>query len=135
MSVQSQRIADSGHFQPSVAVIDDDASVADAIAAVIDSQGWQSRVYLRGEDFLADLDADDPPDCVLIDLYMPDISGVDVLWRLADLEAAIPAIVLTAKPEGPLSEQAMLAGALEVISKPVRPERLLQRIKEAVGET
>ena len=133
-SIQLRQTADFGRTRPHVAVIDDDPSVADAMAAIIDSQGWRSTVYLRGEDFLEDLDTEDPPDCALLDLYMPGISGVDVLWRLADRETAIPVIALTARPEGPLSAPAIEAGAFALMTKPVRPEKLLSRITEVMGE-
>jgi len=126
--------ADAGPMRPCVVVVDDDASVADAISAVIESQGWHAKVYATGEDFLEDLDLDHPPDCVLLDLYLPGLTGVDVLWSLTDREAGIPVIVLTARPEGPLSVPAIQAGALEVMTKPVRSEVLLERVQDALGE-
>lgn len=133
-AIQQNQFAEPGPVRPFVAVIDDDAAVADAISAVIESQGWRPKVYASGEDFLDDLDLDHPPDCILLDLYLHGMSGVDVLWSLTDREAAVPVIVLTARPEGPLSAPAIQAGAIEVMTKPVRPEVLLDRIQDAMGE-
>lgn len=133
-AIQPNNISESGRPQPFVVVIDDDHDVADAMSSIIESQGWHAKVYSSGERFLDELDLDHPPDCILLDLYLDGITGVDVLWSLTDLEAAIPVIVLTARPDGPLSAPAIQAGAIEVMAKPVPPEVLLDRIQSAIGE-
>ena len=100
-----------------IAIIEDDLAVADATA----------------ESFISTLDDADAPGCIILDLHLPGMSGVDVLHTLSDRNQSIPAIVLTAHPDGPLTMPAFKAGIVALYTKPISSEVLIGSIKRAIG--
>ncbi|HJP05736.1 MAG TPA: response regulator [Gammaproteobacteria bacterium] len=116
-----------------IAIIEDDLAVADAIAATIGANGWVPMVYATAESFISTLDDADAPGCIILDLHLPGMSGVDVLHTLSDRNQSIPAIVLTAHPDGPLTMPAFKAGIVALYTKPISSEVLIGSIKRAIG--
>jgi len=118
---------------PRIVVIDDDDSVSEPIRMLIELQGWEAKSYHSCESFLADFDTDDPPSCMILDLYFPRMTGVDLQWSLVEKGITIPTIVLTARPDGSLALSSVEAGALEVITKPVAGDQLIEKIEAALN--
>ena len=114
-----------------LAIIDDDPAVVRAIGRLLRAAGYRVMTYPSGEDFLSSLPKA-RPDCVVLDLNMPDVSGYDVLAALAREPARIPAIVVTAAQHPHLSAQLKKLGATACLGKPVDEKSLLQQIKVIV---
>ncbi len=115
-----------------VAVVDDDVAILDAIRLVLEVQEWRIRTYMTGEEFLADLHSC-RPDCVLMDPHLPGLDGVSVI-RSMHREGFKPGIVaLTAQPDSSLSRAIEKAGARTVHTKPVSAEALLGSVRAAIG--
>lgn len=130
MEVHGSQFADS---KLRVAIIEDDSAVADALAATIRANGWIPMVYGTAEGFISTLSDNNVPGCIILDLHLPRMSGVDVLHELSERNQSIPAIALTAHPDGPLTEPAVKAGVTAVYTKPISSEDLLGSIERAIG--
>jgi two-component system response regulator FixJ len=118
---------------PRIVVIDDDDSVSEPISMLIKLHGWEAKSYHSCEAFLADFDTDNPPSCMILDLYFPRMSGVELQRSLVEKGITIPTIVLTARPDGSLALSSVEAGALEVITKPVAGDQLIEKIEAAIN--
>jgi FixJ family two-component response regulator len=116
-----------------IAIIDDDDSVSDPIRMLLELHGWEAKPYRSCEDFLNDLNMDNPPACLILDLHFPGMNGVELQQSLSNKNIAIPTIVLTARPDGPLAPLSLKAGALEVVTKPIKGHQLVQKIKAVIN--
>ncbi len=114
-----------------VHVIDDDEAVRESLEALLLASGFEIETYNSAEDFLAR--APGHHGCLLIDVNMPGISGLDLLQHLADLGRRTAAVVLTANPDGQLRQRARQLGAAAFLTKPVTEADLLQAIADAEG--
>src|SRR5262245_21232607 len=110
--------------QPLVIIVDDDASVREALSELILSAGFQSVGFASSRELL-DADVLDSPGCLILDVRMPGVSGLDLQHRLAQSENPKPIIFLTGHGDIPMSVQAMKAGAVDFLTKPVRDQTLL----------
>ncbi len=115
----------------SVAVVDDDESVLDAVKIVLDDQDWITQTYASGEAFLSDL-KQHKPDCIILDSNLPGLSGVAIARAVCTSYSSIPIIVLTAYPGSPQTIKIQKLGALEVLVKPVTAEVLIDQIRAAL---
>ena len=115
-----------------VFVIDDDTSVRDSIITLLRSVDQAAQGFTNGEDFLNQYE-ETRPGCVVLDVRMPGISGMTVLKQLASRRVSLPTIVITGFPDVTLAVSAMRNGALDFLLKPFQPEKLLSRIREAIG--
>lgn len=115
-----------------VFVVDDDESVRNALRRVLVASGFQVKVFAEGVDFL-DAVAAQRPDCLVIDLHMPGLTGLDVLRQLMHIEPRVPAIVITAHDESDTHDQCILAGAQAFLCKPLDAKVLLDAIQEVSG--
>jgi len=113
--------------QSIVFVIDDDAAVRKALASLIRSVGLQVELFGSAQEFLQ---AKRPqvPSCLILDIRLPGIGGLDFQRRLADAEVLIPIIFITGHGDIPMSVRAMKAGAVEFLTKPWRDQDLLDAI-------
>jgi FixJ family two-component response regulator len=120
--------APTGEFV--VFLVDDDNSVIRATSRLLSSKGYTVRSFLSGTEFLA---AHDPaiPGCAILDVTLPDLNGLELQERLAADEAGRPIIFLTGTGDIPASVQAMKAGAIDFLTKPVRSADLLAAIEAA----
>lgn len=112
-------------------VLDDDADVRAALASLLASDGYAVRAFACAREFLA-ISLPSEPACLILDMHMPALGGLDVVAELARSGAAIPVIFLTGFGSIPLSVQAMKAGAIEFLTKPVQPELLLGAVRAAL---
>jgi FixJ family two-component response regulator len=114
-----------------VFVVDDDASVREALQGLIRSAGFGVETYATAQAFLAGPRAEGPS-CLVLDVRLPGLSGLDLQQRMAELDLPIPIIFLTGRGDVPTSVRAMKAGAVEFLTKPFVDGDLLQAIHEAI---
>ena len=115
-----------------VYVLDDDVSVREAVGSLIRSAGLKVRTFASSQEFLASLDRE-RPNCLVLDIRLPDISGFELQQELASKDIQIPIIFLTGHGDIPMSVRAIKAGALEFLTKPFDDEHLLEAIREAIA--
>lgn len=115
-----------------VFIVDDDASVRDALALLLSLRGYATAVFANAEDFLAALQ---PTwrGCVVLDIRMPGMSGLELQRHLAEGGAALPVIVMTAHGDVAAARQAFLADAVDFLEKPFDSDQLLQAIENALA--
>jgi two-component system response regulator FixJ len=114
-----------------VHIIDDDDAVRDSLAFLLGTEGLEVRAYESAESFLA---AGIPADgCVVTDIRMPGITGIDLLARIKDANAHLPVIVITGHGDIPLAVEAMKLGAAEFLEKPFEDEMLLGAVRQALS--
>jgi FixJ family two-component response regulator len=116
---------------PTVVVVDDDVSVRESLELLIQEEGWQPALFESAESFLARLPTL-VPSCLILDVNLPDLSGLDIQQRIGDEKASIPIIFITGYGDIPTSVRAMKAGAAEFLTKPLDDEIVLRAIREAV---
>jgi FixJ family two-component response regulator len=118
---------------PVVFVVDDQRSVRKAIERLLRSAGLAVATYASAEEFLAAFDPDQPG-CVVLDLSMPGLSGLDVQAALAARGEALPIVFLTGHAEVPDGVQAMKRGAVDFLTKPVEDKTLVDTVRVALGK-
>ncbi len=116
---------------PIVFVVDDDVSVRESLESLIRFAGWRPETFASAHEFLARPGAD-VPSCLVLDVSLPDLSGLDLQKRVADDRADMPVIFITGHGDIPMSVKAMKAGAVEFLPKPFGDEALLGAIREAI---
>src|SRR5688572_28092827 len=116
-----------------VLVVDDDADARQSLEFLIRSVGLNIRSYASAADFLASPDVQSAG-CLVLDLRMPGMSGLELQDRLNEMNVGIPIILLTAYAEVPIAVKAMKAGAIDVIQKPYSQQVLLDRIQHALAK-
>ncbi len=114
-----------------IAIVDDDPSVREGLESLIRSAGWRAETFGSAQEFLARLGAE-APSCLILDLQLPGLSGLDLQKRMAEAALEIPIVFLTGHGDIPASVKAMKAGAIEFLTKPVAEEDLLRAIQEAI---
>lgn len=117
--------------EPTVFVVDDDEAMRDSLQWLLRSVGLAVDCFASAEAFLA---AYDPrrPGCLVLDVRMPGMSGLELQQRLADQGSALPVIVITGHGDVPMAVRAMKAGAIDFIEKPFNNQALLERVGAAV---
>ncbi len=125
------RSAAPSTHEPTVFVVDDDAAVRDSLAELIESVGLHLEAYDSAQAFLA---AYDPlrPGCLVLDVRMPGMSGLDLQEELNRRQVLLPIIFITGHGDVPMAVQALKRGAAEFIQKPFRDQDLLERIEGAL---
>ena len=116
---------------PTVFVIDDDAAVRASIQGLLKSVGLRSESFGTAQAFLASK-RPDGPSCLVLDVRLPGISGLDFQHELADAGIQIPIIFITGHGDIPMTVKAMKSGAVEFLTKPFRDQDLLDAIYEAL---
>ena len=114
-----------------ILVVDDDVSVRDALAGLIRSAGLRAETFATAQEFLAH-PRPDAPVCLVLDIRLPDLSGLDLQKRMAEIKLDIPIVFITGHGDVPTSVQAMKAGALEFLTKPFADQDLLDAIQQAI---
>jgi two-component system response regulator FixJ len=114
-----------------VHVIDDDDAVRESLTFLLKTTGLAVRTYENATAFLHD-DPKTKSGCIVTDVRMPDISGIDLLHRLQELHVSLPVIVITGHGDVPLAVEAMKAGALDFLEKPFDDDALLTAVNAAL---
>jgi FixJ family two-component response regulator len=117
-------------YIPIVFVVDDDVSVRESLELLIRSAGWQAETFASAEEFLARQRVDGPS-CLVLDVALPDLSGLDLQRRIVD-RADMPIIFITGYGDVPTSVEAMKAGAVEFLTKPFGDEVFLNAVGQAI---
>ncbi|MFN8179348.1 MAG: response regulator transcription factor [bacterium] len=121
----------SGGPEPVVFVVDDDEAVRSSIAMLLESVSLKTETFASAREFLQAW-AGDRPGCVVLDLRMPGLSGLELQERLAALGSRLPIIFVTGHGDVPDAVAAMRAGAVDFLRKPFRDQDLLDRIQKAL---
>jgi len=114
-----------------VFVVDDDKAVREATADLLASVGLRAMTFRTAQEFLAS-SRPEVPGCLVLDVRLPRLSGLDLQRELARSPVSIPIIFITAHGDVPMSVQAMKAGAVEFLTKPFRDQQLLEAIEKAI---
>lgn len=114
-----------------VIIIEDDASMREAIMTLIETVGLNGHMYASGQEFLQH-SSPDGPSCLVLDVRLPGLSGLNFQRELAVRGMDIPIIFITGHGDIPMSVQAMKAGAVEFLTKPFRDQDLLDAIEQAL---
>jgi len=117
---------------PLLAVVDDDEDVRVALTRLVSSAGFAVETFASGAEFLRSV-RDHEPDCVVLDLHMPEISGFDVQGALASGHPAVPVVVMTGHDTPESRARADELGATAYLCKPVNDDTLLAAIGNAIG--
>jgi len=117
--------------EPVVFLLDDDSKFVNALSAVLQANGFATRVFTSVDDFLREHDLD-CPGCLVLDVCMPGVTGLDLQLALAASGVMRPIVFVTAHHDKRLCNRAMAAGAVAVLPKPVRSGELLSAIQEAL---
>jgi len=119
------------HVTPIVFVIDDDVSVRESLELLIRSEGWRPETFASAEEFLSR-----PrvlaPSCLVLDVTLPDLNGLDLQKRVAAERSDMPIIFITGFGDVPMTVRAMKAGAVEFLTKPLGDDALLSAIRHAI---
>lgn len=121
----------SAEQQPSIVVIDDDASIRKALENLFKSVGFAVELFASPQDFLQSK-RPDRPGCIVLDVRFPGRSGLDMQRELTAAEARLPIIFITGFGDIPMSVRAMKAGAIEFLTKPFRDQDLLDAVGMAL---
>jgi FixJ family two-component response regulator len=114
-----------------VFVIDDDAAIREALQSLIRSVGLSVKTFASAREFLTS-QRRDAPACLVLDVRLPGLSGLDLQRELAEAEIHLPIIFITGHGDIPMTVQAMKAGAVEFLTKPFRDQDLLDAIQQAI---
>jgi FixJ family two-component response regulator len=118
---------------PIVFVVDDDVSVRESLELLIGAESWRAETFTSAQEFLSRPRAP-VPSCLILDLSLPDLNGLDLQDRIAD-RVDIPVIILTGYGDIPTTVRAMKAGAAEFFTKPFDTEALLTAVRQAIGRS
>jgi two-component system response regulator FixJ len=117
--------------KPIVYIVDDDDGMRRALTTLITTLGYSPVAYARPTEFLAKYDASQPA-CLVLDVRMPEMSGLEVQQQLNRSGSMLPVILITGHGDIPMAVQAMKDGAFDFLQKPFRDQELLERIKGAL---
>jgi two-component system response regulator FixJ len=117
--------------EPTVFVVDDDQPMRDSLRFLLESVGLRVETHANAADFLRDYDPT-RPGCLVLDVRMPGMSGLDLQAELARRGAELPTIVVTAHAEIAMAVRAVKAGAIDFIEKPFSDQLLLDRVRQAL---
>src|SRR5271170_5302108 len=116
---------------PIVFVVDDDVSVRESLELLIRCEGWQPQTFASAQEFL-----DNPlvhiPNCLVLDVSLPGLNGLDLQSLVADERTDMPIIFITGHGDVPMTVRAMKAGAVEFLTKPFSDDVLLSAIRAAI---
>jgi FixJ family two-component response regulator len=114
-----------------VHVVDDDASLRDALEGLFESVGLDTRTYGTAHEFL-DANRADKPGCIVIDIRLPDMNGLEFQSRLVQLGVGLPVVMMTGYGDIPMSVRAMKRGAVDFLAKPFHDQDMLDAVTSAI---
>jgi FixJ family two-component response regulator len=119
--------------EPTVFVVDDDEAVRDSLRLLLGSVGLSCQTYASAQAFLDDY-RPEHPGCVVLDVRMPGMSGIDLQKRLVEMRSILPVIFITGHGDVPMAVHAMRTGAVDFVQKPFSEQDLLDRIQQAIEQ-
>lgn len=114
-------------------IIDDDEAIRDSLSFMLNLAGLQTQLFASGEEFL---EAVAPPlsGCVLLDINMPGLSGLEVLKRLSDEGFGNPVVIVTGDADAKIKSETVKAGAFAILEKPLSKQLLLDTVQQALDQ-
>jgi FixJ family two-component response regulator len=134
MSAHESIFPSNSHAAPKVLVVDDDVSVRESLELMIQRAGWIAETFASAEDFLA-RDLPQAPSCLILDVSLPNLNGLELQNRLTADGASMPIIFISGYGNVPMTVRAMKAGAIDFLMKPFGDDALLRAIEEALGRS
>jgi FixJ family two-component response regulator len=122
------------HLTPIVFVVDDDVSVRESLELLVRCEGWQPETFASAQEFL-DYPSVPVPNCLVLDVSLPGLSGLDLQRLVAGERTDMPIIFITGHGDVPMTVQAMKAGAVEFLTKPFTNDVLLDAIGGAIEQS
>jgi len=119
---------------PVVFIVDDDVSVRESLELLVSSEGWEPELFASAQEFLA-RPRSHVPSCLVLDVNLPDLNGLDLQKRVAADRIDMPIIFITGYGDVPMTVRAMKAGAIEFLTKPFGNDVLLTAIRNAIGRS
>ena len=120
----------TGH-EPTILIVDDDASIRKGLSRLMISMGWKAKTFASAREFL-DQGAPASPGCLLLDVRLPGLSGLDLQTELTNRNIEIPIIFMTGHGDIPMTVKAMQGGAVDFLTKPFADDELLSIIRKAL---
>jgi FixJ family two-component response regulator len=117
--------------RPLVRVVDDDASMRDALEGLFDSVKLETRTYATARDFLAS-ELADRPGCIVLDIRLPDMNGLDFHARLSEFGVLLPVVIMSGHGNIPMSVRAMKHGAIDFLPKPFEDQDMIDAVVGAI---
>jgi FixJ family two-component response regulator len=117
---------------PIIAVVDDDESVRESLANLAESVGYEAALFASAEDFLTSVHHRDSLACLILDVRLPGMSGVELYRKLPQSLRSIPTIFITAHADPEINAWAAKAGVIALLYKPFQPAVLLQAVQKAI---
>ena len=130
-AVREFKMPSKTHATPIVFVVDDDVSVRESLELLIRCEGWHPEIFASAAEFLA-FPRRSVPSCLVLDVSMPGLSGLELQKRVANARTDMPIIFITGYGNIPMTVEAMKAGAAEFLTKPFTDESLLEAIRQAI---
>lgn len=127
--------AEPKRAKPIVCVVDDDISIRESLELLCLQEDWQPRLFETADEFLRYEMPPFLPSCLILDVYLPDLNGLDLQERIAADHTATPIIFLTGHGDIPMTVRAMKAGAVEFLTKPFDQEKLLTAVRRAIARS
>lgn len=133
-AVKSDPISNASHRDGSayVAVVDDDRSVGVALCRLLRTAGIEAKAFESAADFLRSLD-ERQPDCLVLDVQMPGMNGLELQQRLKDIAVTLPVIMITGRDEASIHAICMAMGASTYLRKPLDDDDLLDAVDRAIA--
>ena len=116
---------------PIIRIVDDEAVIRKALKFLLESEGWAVEAYEKGSEFLVE-DRTSLIGCLILDVAMPEMNGLELYQRLRERKYEVPVIFLTGHGDVDMAVQEMKDGAIDFIQKPINEERLLSAVAKAV---
>lgn len=116
---------------PTVFIVDDDRGMRQAVQDLVESVGLRAESFATAQEFLG-RQSTPGPSCLVLDVRLPEMSGLDFQRQLSDIGVQIPIIFITAHGDIPMSVRALKSGAVEFLTKPFRDQDLLDAIQQAL---
>jgi FixJ family two-component response regulator len=118
--------------QPVIAIVEDNVSIQRALARLLATASWQARTFASAEAFLHTC-RHVVPDCLILDLWLPGMTGVELVEQLAAKGSLLPAILMTARDDPQMHMRALQAGVVAYFLKPLEGPELLQAVQDALN--
>jgi CheY-like chemotaxis protein len=129
------RLMNDSQGAPIIAVVDDDESVRESLADLAESVGYEAALFASAEEFLQSVHHPDSLACLILDVHLPGMSGVELYTRLPLNLRSIPTIFITAHTDPEMNTWATKPAVIDVLYKPFQPEVLLQAVRKAVTQS
>jgi len=117
--------------EPVVFIVDDDRSMCEALERLLGTVGLKAHTFGSAQEFMS-TKRPDVPSCLVLDVRLPGLSGLDLQRRLVDMDPPMPIVIITAYADIPMTVQAVKAGAVEFLTKPFRDQELLDAVQAAI---